>query len=186
MTAREEVTLTARLAARLTALPLREGDHFRRGQTLATFDAPETRAALEGARAGLASATLARDLARRQEARMDSLFAARVAAQRELEGAQAERRAAEAGWAQARAQVDQMQSGVTLEAPFDGVVVRRHADPGGTVGPGQPLLDLRSSAVGEIVVAVPESELPRLAARRAEVQSAMGPGDPPRSRAWTA
>jgi RND family efflux transporter MFP subunit len=168
--ARDEVTLTARLAATLTALPVREGDHFRRGQALATFDATETRAALEGARAGLAAATLGRDLARRQESRMDSLYAARVAALRELEGAQAERRAAEAGWAQARAQVDQMQSGVTLEAPFDGVVVRRHADPGATVGPGQPLLDLRSSDVGEIAASVPESELPRLLHGRAEYQ----------------
>ncbi len=178
VTAREEITLTARLAARLTALPLREGDHFRSGQTLATFDAPETRAALEGARAGLAAATVARDLARRQEQRMDSLYAARVAALRELEGAQAERRAAEAGWAQARAQVDQMQSGVTLEAPFDGVIVRRHADVGTTVGPGQPVLDLRSLGVGEIAAAVPESELGRLANPRAEVQVGDGAWQP--------
>ncbi|MCC6652264.1 MAG: efflux RND transporter periplasmic adaptor subunit [Candidatus Eisenbacteria bacterium] len=164
VTAREEVTLTARLAARLTALPLREGDHFRRGQTLATFDAPETRAQLDGARAGLAAATVARDMARKQEARMDSLYANRVAALRELEGAQAERRGAEAAWAQAKAQVDGMQSGATLEAPFDGVVVRRHADVGVTVGPGMPLMDIRSSDVGEITVSVPESELGRLGA----------------------
>jgi RND family efflux transporter MFP subunit len=170
VTAREEVTVPARMNARLTAMPLREGDHFRAGEVLATFDAPETRAALEGARAGLAAATLARDLARRQESRMDSLVAGHVAALRELEGAQAERRAAEAGWAQARAQVDQMQSGVTIEAPFAGVVVRRHADPGATVGPGQPLLDIRSDAAGEVTVSVPESDLPRLAGGRAELQ----------------
>lgn len=176
VTAREEVTLTARLAARLTALPLREGDHFRAGQLLAAFDAPETRAALDGARAGLAAATLARDLARKQEARMDSLFHERVAALRELEGAQAERRAAEAAWAQARAQVDGFESGAGLTAPFAGVVVRRHADPGVTVGPGQPLLDIRSDTVGEITASVPESELARLdGAVRAEFQ--VGDGD---------
>jgi multidrug efflux system membrane fusion protein len=176
--AREEVTLTARLAARLTRLPLREGDHFRRGQTLASFDAPETRAALEGARAGLAAATTARDLARRQEARMDSLYAVRVAALRELEGARAERQAAEAAWSQARAQLDQMESGTALTAPFDGVVVRRHADPGATLGPGESLLDLRSDAVGEVVASVPESELDRLAARTAEFQIDDGPWRP--------
>lgn len=170
VTAREEVTLTARLAAQLTALPLREGDRFRRGQTLAAFDAPETRAALEGARAGLAAATVARDLARRQESRMDSLYASRVAALRELEGAQAERRGAEAQWAQARAQVDGMESATRLVAPFDGVVVRRHADVGATLGPGQPVLDIRSTATGEITAMVPESELGRLAGARAEVQ----------------
>lgn len=175
VTAREEVTLTARLAARLTSLPLREGDRFHAGQVLASFDAPETRAALEGARAGLAAATVARDLARTQESRMDSLYGQRVAALRELEGAQAERRAAEAAWAQARAQVDGFASGAELAAPFAGVVVRRHADPGVTVGPGQPLLDLRSDAVGEIAVSVPESELGRLAAGVAEYQAGDGP-----------
>lgn len=180
VTAREEITLTARLAARLTSLPLREGDRFRAGQTLAEFDAPETRASLESARAGLDAATHARDLARRQEARMDSLFAARVAALRELEGAQAERRAAEAAWAQARAMADQVKSGVALEAPFDGVVVRRHADLGATLGPGQPVLDLRSIGVGEITAAVPESELARLAAGTAEFQVGDGPWRPAR------
>jgi RND family efflux transporter MFP subunit len=178
VTARDEVTLTARLAARLTELPVREGARFRKGDALARFDAPETRAALDGARAGLAAATLARDLARRQESRMDSLFAARVAAQRELEGAQAERRGAEAAWAQSRAQVDQMASGTTLEAPFDGVVVRLHADPGTTVGPGQPVLDVRSHEVGEITSSVPESELARLAGARVEYQVGEGPWRP--------
>ena len=173
--AREEVTLTARMAARLTALPLREGDRFRSGQTLASFDAPETRAALESARAGLASATLTRDIARRQESRMDSLHAQRVAAARELEGAQADRRAAEAAWAQARAQADALESGVRLSAPFAGVVVRLHADRGATVGPGQPLLDIRSEAVGEIIASIPESELDRLKSGHAEYQVGDGP-----------
>lgn len=170
VTAREEVTLTARLAARLTSLPLREGDRFRSGQTLAEFDAPETRATLEGARAGLQAATVARDIARRQEGRMDSLYRQRAAALRELEGAQAERQAAEAAWAQARAQVDQLESAVTLAAPFDGVVVRRHLDPGATVGPGQPVLDLRSAGVSDVAASVPESELDRLDGGRAEIQ----------------
>jgi RND family efflux transporter MFP subunit len=178
VSAREEVTLTSRLGARLTALPAREGERFRRGAALAVFGAPESRAQLTGARAGLAAATLARDLARRQEARLDSLYAARVAALRELEGAQAERRAAEAAWAQAGSQLDQLESAVTLTAPFDGVVVRRHADPGTTLGPGQPVLDIRSAEVGEITATVPESELSRLAVAHAEFQVGDGAWQP--------
>lgn len=178
--AREEITLTARIAAQLSSLPRREGERFGRGQVLATFDAPETRATLEGARAGLAAATVARDMARRQESRMDSLYASRVAALRELEGAQGERRAAEAQWAQARAQFDGLESATRLTAPFDGVVVRRHADPGATLGPGQPVLDLRSHAVGEITAMVPESQLPRVSGARAEYQVGDGPWRPAR------
>jgi RND family efflux transporter MFP subunit len=173
--AREEVTLTARMGAQLTALPVREGASFRRGQTLAAFDAPETRAALDGALAGLEAATVARDLARRQEARMESLYATRVAALREVEGAHAERRAAEAAWAQARAQAGQIGSATRLTAPFDGVVARRHVDVGATVGPGQPLLDVRSTGAGEITVSIPESALEQLTGARAEVQVGDGP-----------
>lgn len=175
VTAREEVTLGARMAARLTGLPLREGERFRRGQVLARFDAPETRAGLESARAALEAAAFRRDIARLQEARMESLYTSRVAALREVEGARAERHAAEADWARARAMADQVGSAVAIEAPFDGVVVRRHADLGAELGPGQPLLDIRSDAVGEITVPVPESELGRLASGRAEFQIGAGP-----------
>lgn len=178
ISAREEVTITARVPGRLTSLPLREGDRFAAGRTLAIFDAPETRAALEGAEAALAAATLQRDLARRQELRIDSLYSIGVAALHEREGAEAERRQAEAGWAQARAQADGLRAGTTIAAPFDGVVVRRRVDVGISADPGQPLLDVRSIAAGEILVSVPESELERLAGGRAEYQIGDGPWHP--------
>jgi RND family efflux transporter MFP subunit len=174
VTARQEVTLNARLAAQLTSLPVLEGQHFAAGVVLARFSAPETQAFVAGADAGLAAAKLARDIARRQESRMDSLFAQHVASARELEGAQAERRAAESAWAEARARSEGVSSGATLLAPFAGVVVRRHADPGATMGPGQPVLDLRSDAVDEITAVVPESELASLTSAHAEYQ--MGEG----------
>lgn len=174
ITAQEEVTLTARLSARLTRLEAQEGTSFRAGQTLAVFDAPETRGALDAARAGAAAANLALDLARKQEARMDSLYTLHVAALRELEGAQADREAAEAAAAQARAQLEQVESGVRLTAPFDGVVVRRRVDAGATVGAGQPVLDLRSRHAGEIAASVPESELARLSRGGCEYQTGDG------------
>lgn len=168
--AREEVVVTARIAGRLTAISFREGDHFRQGQPLALFDAPEAREALRSARASLAAATVRSDQARLQETRMDSLFAARVASQRERELAQAERLDAEAGLAAARATLAELSSGLALPAPFDGIVARRLADPGSTVGPGQPLLAIRSREVGEIVAAIPESDLPRLSDARCSFQ----------------
>jgi RND family efflux transporter MFP subunit len=168
--AREEVVVTARSSWRLTALAFREGDHFRRGQPLAAFDAPEAREALLSARASLDAATVRSEQARLQEARVDSLFAARVASQRERELAQSERLDAEAGLAAARAGLAELSSGLVIAAPFDGVVARRLADPGVTVSPGQPLLAIRSREVGEIVAAIPESDLPRLSDARCSYQ----------------
>jgi RND family efflux transporter MFP subunit len=178
--AREEVTVTARIAGRLTSLPVREGDRFRAGQRLATFAAPEARVAMESARAALEAATMRRDNARRQETRMDSLFAAGVAARRDLEEAQAERRSAEAGGVAARAALDQLQAGVEIEAPFDGVVVRRRVDPGVSLTPGEPLLDIRSLAVGEILASVPESALEAIRGGASSFQIGDGPWRPAR------
>ena len=173
--AREEVTLTARLAARVTALPVREGTHFRAGQPLALFEAPETRSAIRAARAALDAATLRLALARRQQARMESLFATGVVARRDLEVAESDARGAEADSAGARANAEQWSSGTSMLAPFDGVVVRRRVDPGASVSPGDALLDLRSDAVGEIEVAVPEGEIEAVKTARATFQLEDGP-----------
>ena len=176
----EEVTLTARVPGRLTALPLLEGARFRRGDSLAVFDSPEAREALAAARSGLAAATARRDRARVQEARLDSLYASSVVSKSDLELAQVDRQAAEAAYASAQATLAQWQEGTRLPAPFDGVVVRRRADAGQMLQPGSPVLDLRSARAHEALAAVPESELETLPAARASVQVGDGPWQPVR------
>jgi RND family efflux transporter MFP subunit len=173
--AREEVTITARMAARVTALRLAEGESFARGATLVEFAAPETREALTAARARRDAATVRRDQAARQEARLDSLYVARVAALREREMAEAELGAANAELAAALAALAELESATTVPAPFAGVVVRRHVDTGATVGPGTPLLDIRSLDAGSILAMIPESAIPLLHTARASFQIADGP-----------
>jgi len=175
VTAGEEVVVTARQAGRLTSLPHREGDRFRAGAPLATFDAPEAREALRAARATVEATTLRAEQARRQEARMESLFVIRVASQRERELAESDRRDAEAALASAQAALAGLASDLAVPAPFDGVVVRRILDPGTSVSPGQAILAIRSVAPGEIVTAIPESELPRLSGGRFAFQADQGP-----------
>jgi len=171
----EEVVVTARVAGRVTALAHREGDRFRVGDPLVTFEAPEARQTLLAAQAALDAATLRDEQARLQESRIESLFVARVASQRERELAQVARRAAAADLAAARASFTELSSALAIPAPFDGVVVRRMLDPGATVNPGSPILAIRSRGPGEILAAVPESELPRLARARFAVRTADGP-----------
>jgi RND family efflux transporter MFP subunit len=178
--AAEEVTITARLGARLTAVRAREGARLRRGDPIAVFDAPETRRALTAARAEVASAELALAVAARQQARMESLFAARAVADRDREVAGAEHRSAEARFESARAAFDALASGSTVRAPFDGVVVRIHADPGADLSPGAPLADLRSSAGLEVVADVPENDAAGLATSALSVQVGDGPWRPAR------
>jgi RND family efflux transporter MFP subunit len=172
--AREEVTLAARITGRLTALPMREGASFRRGQVLARFDAPETRDAVRSAREALEAARARVEQARADETRMQTLVEQNVAARRDLELAGVERHAAEAAFSSAQAALQSWEENAALTAPFDGVVARRHVDPGQTLTPGQPILDLRSRTVGEIEAAVPESALPTLATARASYQISDG------------
>lgn len=178
VTAREEVTIRATIGARLSALPYDEGETFAAGAVLARFSAVETRAAVAAARAGLVSAALRLELARKQEARMESLHADRVAALRELELARQEREAAEAAHAAAAAAQAGLASGAEVRAPFAGVVVRHHVDAGTTLGPGEAVLDVRSRAAGEIVAAVPEAWSGGLAGGRASVRIGTGPWHP--------
>lgn len=176
--AREEVTITAKIPARVTRLLVAEGEPFAPGATLVEFAAPETREALAAARARRDAATVRRDQAARQEARLDSLYATRVAALRELEMAQAEHRAAEAELAAALATLSELESATAVSAPFAGVVVRRHVDQGASVGPGTPLLDIRSRAPGRILALIPESAVPLVATASASFQIADGPFHP--------
>lgn len=177
--ASEEVTVKARAAARVTRFPVAEGRSFRAGDALALFDAPEARASLLAAESGAAAARSRRDLAARQESRMDSLYADRVVSLHELELAQAERRAAEAALAQAEAGREEWRAAVSTPAPFDGVVVRHLVDEGATLSPGDPLLDIRSSVAGLLAAAVPEGDVGRLARGGAfEYQVGAGPWRP--------
>ena len=178
--AAKEVTLTARFGARLTALPAREGARVRRGDPIAVFDAPETRRALAATRADVASAELGLAVAARQEARMESLFAARVVSQRDREVAGADRRSAEARLESSRAAFDALASGSMVRAPFDGIVVRIHADPGADLSPGAPLADLRSSTGLEVVANVPEADAARLTTSALSVQVGDGAWRPAR------
>lgn len=160
--AAEEITVTARVSARLTALRVREGDSFPRGRRLVEFEAPETKQQLASAKAGLQAARVRRDVAERQLARVDSLFARGIVARAQLDQAQSEMEAASAGVAQAEAALSDYEEGIAIPAPFDGVVVRRYVDVGARLNPGEPILDLRSSKAHEVEVAVPESSLPAL------------------------
>lgn len=178
--AAEEVTIRSRLNARLTAFAVREGDRVSGGQVLARFDAPETRAALEAARAESEAAAATRQLAIRQHARIESLFVAGVVSTREREVADSERRSAEARAGSARATLDALASGTAVRAPFDAVVVRRHVDAGADVTPGAALLDLRSIATAEAVADVPEGAVASLKGAALRVQSGEGAWHPAR------
>jgi RND family efflux transporter MFP subunit len=188
--AAEEITILARLSARLSSFAVREGDRVTRGATLATFDASEMQRARAAARAESEAAAIAVRVATRQHQRAESLYASGVIAENDREVAESARRSAEARDESARAALDAIESSAVLRAPFDGVVVRRLVDAGADLAAGTPVLELRSNAGVEIVADVPESDVERIG--RADVRAQIGDGpwraasgpSRARSRAW--
>lgn len=176
--AREEVLLAARTSGRVTRLPVHEGEAVRAGEVLASFDAPESRRALAAAQRELEAATLGFEVARRQAARMDSLFASGVAATHDREVAASARQSADARLEAARSALESLDAALTIRAPFDGVVARRFVDPGADVSTGAPLMALRSAGGTEIVVPIPEAALPAVTAGRFVFQVGAGPWRP--------
>lgn len=168
--AAEEATLAARVAGRVSAFPVREGQAVGAGQVLVRFDAPEARLALDAARANEQAARVAAEVAARQHTRAESLYTTGVVAQTDRENAEAADHGAAARLSQATAARELAESAFEVRAPFAGVLVRRHVDPGADVLPGSPLVDLRSPSGVEVVAAVPEAATPSLASARAWVQ----------------
>ncbi len=126
-----EAVLSSQIAARITALPVPLGGHFKAGQTLVQFDCEEASARLHMAEAELASAH--ETLVNKQQ-----LQTLRAASELDI-------RLARAGKARAAAQVELMRAQLrhcTLVAPFAGQVVKLRVHAHETVAPGQPLLEI--------------------------------------------
>ncbi len=168
--ATEEITLTARVAGRVSAFPVREGQSVAEGTLLVRYDAPEARRSLEAARADEQAASVAAANAARQHTRIESLFTAGVVAQSDRESAESADRSAAARFAQTRAAREIAEAAFEVRAPFAGVLVRRHVDAGAEVQVGRPLVDLRSPSGAEVVAAVPEAATAALGTTRAWVQ----------------
>ena len=173
--------------APITQVHARAGDRVRRGNALVTLDTRDiqaekgraeaaSRSAVELARsadADVRSAESALVLARATHDRMAALHARKSATTQELDQAVAALTAAEAQRASARSasplptlprllprpapKPQRSPPYAVLLAPFDGVVVERHADPGSMAMPGNPLLTLEDPATYRLEVQVDEA-----------------------------
>ncbi|BAK77464.1 RND efflux system, membrane fusion protein [Pseudogulbenkiania sp. NH8B] len=149
--ARNAVTLSGEVAARIAALPVSEGGSFKRGQTLVEFDCSSYRAQLNKAQASLEAAN---QLAKvnNQLAKLNSIGV--------MEVTQAEGKAKEAA-----ADTRYMQTVVgkcVISAPFNGRVARRVAAVHQYVSPGNPVLDIVDSGPLELRMLVPSKWLSTL------------------------
>lgn len=145
---RNYTVLAAEIAAKINALPVREGGSFPRGKTLVTFDCSIHQAQLAKAQAALNAASKTWE-ANRRLAELNSV--GRV----ELEVSEAE-------VAKNKAEVASMKtmlSKCTIAAPFPGRVSEQKVREQQFVQPGQPLIEIIDDSVLEIEFLAPSKWL---------------------------
>jgi RND family efflux transporter MFP subunit len=149
--ARDQAMLSSELAGRILDMPFAEGQSFKKGDVLVRFDCSAYQAQLTAAQAGVRAAS--EELSHnRQLAALNSVGRYEVAL---AEAKQAE--------AQAQAQVYQVQvRRCGVQAPYDGQVVQRKAQPFESVASGTPLLEIVDNRSLEIRLLVPSRWLSKL------------------------
>jgi len=172
--ARTSAVLAARVAGSITFMKVREGDRVKKGELLIRLDAQESLATAAAAAAGSDEARHGIDeaLARKKltEAtfeRYQRLFNEQAVTRQEFDQKQTEKELASQGVARAEARLKQaLESSraagtvadyTKIAAPLSGVITARHADPGATVFPGQPLLTIEDEGNYLLELAVPEN-----------------------------
>lgn len=150
---------------RLAAVHVKEGDRINIGQVLAELDNETLRLQLQRAQAARdMAATVLADRRRRtaiqDELRREGLTSepSVAEAQNDLKGAEAQFKETESEVALATTHLRRAR----MNAPFDGNVVRRLADPHTELQPGQGVIELEGNTGLEIEALLPEAEAVRL------------------------
>lgn len=138
----DEVRLAFKVGGIIRAIPVAQGARIRRGQLLATLADDEVAAAVAQAQAVADKA--ARDLERGR-----ALLTEEVATRVQVEDLATARAVADAALRTALFNARHAR----IQAPADGVVLRRLAEPGEQVGAGQPVLVVGNTGGGWIVKA---------------------------------
>ena len=142
-----DATLAFRVPGTIEAMHVREGQAVEAGQRLATLDAPETRDRIDRAQAEFARASATADHWRQELAIDERLYAKGAIAKTkrdqtdlQLSNAQDERDAAAARLQEA----EHAASNHVLTASQPGVIGQLNHEPGETVGPGEPVVQLNA------------------------------------------
>lgn len=152
--------VASRLTAYVTALPLFEGERFKRGDLLARLDmSPPGQGQAQGSSLDADLAAAESNLKAEQERlrRAQALYPIQGISQEQLQSAEAAFAAARARHAAARENL----RNATVTAPFAGVVSQRLVQPGDLATPGKPLLKIVDTSSGNrLLVSVPETVQP--------------------------
>ncbi len=154
-----ESAIASKLLAKVMSVEVQAGTMVKSGDLLVQLDDADLGARLEQSRARVDAAAAARDQARVEHERVQSLAERNNAAAIELQRADAALRSAEAELTAAERARDEAQTVLayaTIRSPIDGQVIDKQVEPGDTVSPGQVLLKVYDPTRMQLVASVRE------------------------------
>jgi len=163
-----DVQISAYVPAKITKLPVKEGNEVQEGQLLVQLDDTEYRAAVNRARAELASAKASMEQAGLAFNRQKELHQRKLTSQEQYDMAKTELDLAEARNRQAEASLDQARynlSKTTMTSPMHGIVTSLNAEVGeivmiGTMNnPGTVIMTVSDMSEIETEVEVDETDI---------------------------
>jgi len=161
------VTVTAEVSGKVVEIAFQPGRQVHTGDLLVRLDDASEQARLPGAKANL-------DLARLNRERFAELLAKQFISQAEFD-------AADAGYRQAVAELDDLQAGIDkkrIRAPFAGRLGIRLVNLGQFLGPGDGIVSLQALDPIYVNFKLPQQDLAKLAkGYRVEVSSDAMPGE---------
>ncbi len=168
--ARRQATLSAEVSGRIELVNFDVDDQVDAGETILRIRDVEYRSQLNNARAALDEARVGLQDAEREYKRVEDLRQKKLVAQSDfdkagvaLNAARARVNAATAGVESATELLDK----TVVKAPYSGVVVARHVEPGESVNPGQPIMTGYAEGEVRVVSQVPQSLIGGLRQRQA-------------------
>jgi len=179
--ARQEAVLSAKVMARVEAIPLREGAAVKARDLLVALDHGDVDAALAAAEAARDRAAASLKEAEAEHARVKRLFDSGSATSREMERAESALSVAHAAHGEAGARVQEMRARkdyTRITAPFAGRLVERRVEVGELAAPGTPLVRVESTDGFDLWADVPQEWLPRVAVGADAVVRVDGVADP--------
>ncbi len=163
-----DVKISAYVPAKITRLPVEEGDQVKRGNLLVQLDDTEYRAALNQAKAELSSAGASLEQAQLSYNRQKELFQKKLTSQEQYDMAKTDLDLARARHEQAVANLDRAKynlSKTTMTSPMDGLVTSLNAEVGeivmiGTMNnPGTVIMTVSDMSEIEAEVEVDETDI---------------------------
>ncbi len=159
--------IAPKLTARILEVGVDAGDPIRKGEIIARLDQRSIAAQERKTAAALAAARAMEQRALADERRIRDLFRQEAATRERFDSVVARAKSARAQVAEAANALTAMRANrdeTILKAPFDGVVVKRHAESGDMGLPGKPIVTIQDPARLRV-----ESYIPARCARRLSV-----------------